>query len=81
MNREVKDLITSIAKELKVKVSDVEKAYEAPFQLMAIIMKHRCDVEKEIYPSMRIPYFLLFHCPHWNKARLRKKQKRKNEAI
>lgn len=82
MNREVKALINSVAKELNIKVSDIEKIYKAPFDLQAIIMKYRCDKEKEVYPSMRIPYFLMFYCPPWNKARLQKKFKKKqNEVI
>ena len=82
MQKEVKTLINSIAKELNISIADVEKIYKAPFDLQSIIMKYRCDKEKEEYPSMRIPYFLLFYCPPWNKARLRKKlKKRKNEVI
>lgn len=82
MNREVKALINSVAKELNIKVSDIEKIYKAPFDLQAIIMKYRCDKEREVYPSMRIPYFLMFYCPPWNKARLQKKFKKKqNEVI
>jgi len=74
-------LINSIAKDMKLKISDVEKVYEAPFDLQAIIMKYRCDREKEEFPSLRIPYFLIFHCPIWNKARLRKKTERKQHEI
>lgn len=81
MNREVKALINSVAKELNIKVSDVEKIYKAPFDLQAIIMKYRCDKEKEVYPSMRIPYFLMFYCPPWNKARLQKKFKKKQNEV
>jgi len=77
----VKALINSIAKELNIKVSDVEKIYKAPFDLQAIIMKYRCDKEKEVYPSMRIPYFLMFYCPPWNKARLQKKFKKKQNEV
>ena len=81
MNREVKALINSVAKELNLRVSDVEKIYKAPFDLQAIIMKYRCDKEKEVYPSMRIPYFLMFYCPPWNKARLQKKFKKKQNEV
>jgi len=77
----VKALINSVAKELNIKVSDVEKIYKAPFDLQAIIMKYRCDKEKEVYPSMRIPYFLMFYCPPWNKARLQKKFKKKQNEV
>jgi hypothetical protein len=81
MQKEIKSLINSIAKEMNLKISDVEKVFEAPFDLQAIIMKYRCDVEKQNYPSLRIPYFLLFYCPEWNKKRLLKKKKKKNETI
>uniref|UniRef100_A0A6M3JZJ6 Uncharacterized protein n=1 Tax=viral metagenome TaxID=1070528 RepID=A0A6M3JZJ6_9ZZZZ len=81
MNREVKALINSLAKEMSLKVSDVEKAYEAPFQLQAIIMKYRCDKEKQTFPSLRIPYFLIFYCPPWNKARLLKKYKNRVKEV
>jgi len=74
-------LINSVAKELNIKVSDVEKIYKAPFDLQAIIMKYRCDKEKEVYPSMRIPYFLMFYCPPWNKATLQKKFKKKQNEV
>lgn len=79
MNPEVKTLVNEVAKELGLKVSDVEKAYNAPFDLQAIIMRYRCDRDKQIFPSLRIPYFLIFYCPEWNKARLRKKFK--NETV
>ena len=81
MNLEIKALISSLAKEMDLKASDIKKAYEAPFDLQAIIMKHRCDREKQIFPSLRIPYFLIFFCPEWNKARLLKKYSKRNEAI
>jgi|WetSurSiteA1Bulk_404760.scaffolds.fasta_scaffold180521_1 hypothetical protein len=80
MNPEVKALINSVAKELNLNVSDVERAYEAPFDLQAIVMKYRCDRDKQIFPSLRIPYFLIFYCPTWNKKRLLKKWK-KDEIV
>jgi hypothetical protein len=80
MNPEVKVVIKEIADELGLKISDVERVYEAPFDLQAIIMKYRCDREKQIFPSLRVPYFLVFHCPDWHKARLQKK-KEENEAV
>ena len=81
MNPEVKALINGVAKELKLSIRDVERVYSAPFDLQAIIMKYRCDRDKQIFPSLRIPYFLIFYCPDWNKTRLRKKFKNKNEII
>jgi hypothetical protein len=81
MNPEVKRLINKVAKDMNLNISDVERIYNAPFELQAIIMKHRCNKEKQVFPSLRIPYFLLFHCPPWNKARLLKKYKKRNEAI
>ena len=81
MNQEVKALIISLAKEMGLSIQDVERAYEAPFDLQAIIMKYRCDREAQTFPSLRIPYFLIFYCPEWNKARLRKKEDKKNEAV
>jgi len=80
MNPEVKALINSVAKEMNLNVSDVERAYEAPFDLQAIVMKYRCDGDKQVFPSLRIPYFLIFYCPDWNKKRLLKKWK-KDEII
>ncbi len=80
MNREVKILINEIARELNINVIDVERIYEAPFDLQSIIMKYRCDRVKKIFPSLRIPYFLIFHCPDWNKKRLLKREQY-NETI
>jgi len=75
-------LIRNIAKDLNISIADVERIYRAPFDLQAIVMKYRCDKEKGIYPSMRIPYFLLFYCPPWNRARLQRKLKKKrDEAV
>lgn len=76
MNREVKTLIQNLAKEMKLKAEDVERVYEAPFALMAIVMKYRCDKDKEYFPSLRIPYFGIFHCPPWNRRRMQKIKKR-----
>ena len=80
MNIETKSLLKKVAKELDLNVVDVEKAYNAPFELQAIVMKYRCDREKQLFPSLRIPYFLIFYCPPWNKARLLKKYKKQHEA-
>ena len=69
----MKTLINSVAKEMNLSPLDVERAYEAPFDLQSIIMRFRCDREKQFFPALRIPYFLIFYCPEWNKARLRRK--------
>jgi hypothetical protein len=76
MNQEVKSLISSLAKEMNL--TDVERAYNAPFELQAIVMKYRCDRKKKKFPSLRIPYFLLFFCPEWNKKRLLRMEKCKD---
>ena len=81
MNSEVKTLIKAIAKDMNLTVAEVERAYEAPFDLQAIIMKYRCDREKQKFPSLRIPYFLIFYCPEWNKKRLVKKYKKKVDEV
>lgn len=75
---EVKKIISAVAKEMNLSIADVERVYEAPFDLQAIIMKYRCDREKQKFPSLRIPYFLLFYCPDWNKKKLLKRYKDKN---
>ena len=82
MNLEVKSLIASLAKEMNLNIEDVERAYEAPFALQAIIMKYRCDREKKHFPSLRIPYFLIFYCPPWKKKELEKREEqKKNEVV
>jgi hypothetical protein len=81
MNQEVKSLISSLAKEMNLNIEDVERVYEAPFALQAIIMKYRCDREKLYFPSLRIPYFLIFYCPPWNKERLQKRRDKKNAVV
>ena len=85
MNREVKALISSLAKEMNLSQEEIEKVYEAPFALMAIVMKHRCDREKLYFPSLRVPYFGIFYCPPWNKKRLQKMRdrikKKKDEIV
>jgi len=81
MNSEVKTLIKAIAKDMNLTTAEVERAYEAPFDLQAIIMKYRCDREKQKFPSLRIPYFLIFYCPEWNKKRLVKKYKKKVDEV
>lgn len=76
---EVKKIISAVAKEMNLSITDVERVYEAPFDLQAIIMKYRCDREKQKFPSLRIPYFLLFYCPEWNKKKLLKRYKNKTD--
>jgi hypothetical protein len=80
MNPEVKTLMNSVAKEMDLNIGDVEKAYNAPFELQAIVMKYRANKDTQWFPSLRIPYFLIFYCPIWNKIRLLKKYKKKNET-
>lgn len=65
---------------MKLNIGDVQRVYEAPFDLQAIIMKYRTNRETQTFPSLRIPYFLIFYCPPWNKARLLKKYKKKHEV-
>ena len=81
VNIETKSLIKNIAKEFGLTFQEVERVYNAPFELQAIIMKYRCDRKKQIFPSLRIPYFLIFFCPEWTKKRLRKKYKDEDEVI
>jgi hypothetical protein len=81
MNPQVKSLINSIAKDMKLNIVDVERAYQAPFELQTIIMKYRVDRDRQVFPSLRIPYFLIFFCPEWRKERLKKIQEKKNEAV
>lgn len=76
MQQEVKSLINSVAKEMGLSIGDVEKVYNAPFELQAIIMKYRVDRKKQYFPSLRIPYFLIFYCPDWNKERLLKQEQK-----
>jgi hypothetical protein len=80
----VKSLISSLAKEMNLDQIDIERVYEAPFALFAIVMRFRCDREKKHFPSLRIPYFGIFYCPPWNKARLTKIEERiknKKDAV
>jgi hypothetical protein len=82
MNQEVKSLIASLAKEMNLSQEDVQRVYEAPFALQAIIMKYRCDREKLHFPALRIPYFGVFYCPSWNKERIQKfMEKKKNASV
>jgi hypothetical protein len=66
-------LLNKVAAEMGLKIGDVEKAYQAPFELQSIVMRYRCDREKQIFPSLRIPYFLIFYCPEWRKKQLKKR--------
>jgi len=72
MNREVKLILRKIAKEHNISFQDIEKVYEAPFKLQAFNMKNNCDRSILKFPSLRIPYFGIFHCPEWHKRRLKK---------
>jgi len=73
MNREVRVLFKELAKKHGLTMEQIEKVFEAPFKLQAHNMKQRCDREKLKFPSLRIPYFGIFHCPEWHKKRLKKK--------
>ena len=79
MTDPVKIILSKVARELGISYADAERAYRAPFELQSIIMRYRCDREKQIFPSLRIPYFLIFFCPPWKKEQFKKLQK-KNEA-
>jgi len=75
----VKNLINSLAKEMELSPLDIERAYKAPFELQSIIMRYRCDRERQHFPSLRIPYFLIFFCPEKRKQRLKKLQEMKKD--
>jgi hypothetical protein len=71
--------LNRVARELDISITDAERMYEAPFELQSIIMKYRCDRHKQIFPSLRIPYFLIFYCPEWHKERLKKRTEKKDK--
>ena len=73
--------MTKIAKDMGVSLEDVERAYKAPFELQSIIMRYRCDREKLHFPSLRVPYFLIFYCPPWTKKRLQRYKDNNNEIV
>ena len=73
MNREVKLLLKEFAKTHGLTQEQAEAIFEAPFKLQAYNMKKRCNRHKLKFPSLRIPYFGIFHCPEWHKKRLKKK--------
>jgi len=75
----VKNLINNLAKEMELDPLDVERVYKAPFELQSIIMRYRCDRERQYFPSLRIPYFLIFYCPEKRKQRLKQLQERKKK--
>ena len=77
MNPEVKELLKRVAEEMNLSYTDVERAYKAPFELQSIIMRYRCDRDKGYFPSLRIPYFLIFYCPEWKKRKLMELNRRK----
>jgi hypothetical protein len=55
-----------------ISVTDAERMYKAPFELQSIIQRYRCDRTTQTFPSLRIPYFLIFYCPEWRKKQLKK---------
>ena len=65
---------------MNLNIIDVERAYSAPFDLQAIVMKHRCDRKTQTFPSLRIPYFLIFYCPDFHRKKLRKRAEKFNEV-
>ena len=78
-NPELKNLIKLIAKEEGLTMEDVKRIPNVGFEFQAHVMRNKCNREKLIFPSVRIPYWGIFFCREGTKERLaRLNEKNKN---
>lgn len=73
MNRDLRQLARIYAKEKGLKLEDVLNAVNIPFEFFAHIMKDKCNRDKVYFPSVRIPYWGIYHSPEWMRKRFKKR--------
>jgi hypothetical protein len=78
MNSQVvlRRLLKVVARNNKVNLVDVERVFKASFEFQAMVMKTKCDKEKLEFPSVRVPYWGLFHCTDYTRKRLTRLNKK-----
>lgn len=74
-----KKLIEEIAKKYNLTNKQIENIVNTYFLFLYKMLKEECDKKNDIFPSLRIPYFGIFHVP--NKVREFLKKKYSNEII
>ncbi len=72
----LKKLLKVVAKRNDLNLRDVERAFNAPFEFQAMVMKTKCNREKLEFPAVRVPYWGLFYCADYTRGRLKRLNKR-----
>ena len=80
MNRDLRKLAKLYAQEHGLNLPDVLNVINVSFEFFVHVMETKCDRQKLHFPSVRIPYWGIYHSPDWMKERI-KKHKKKNEII
>ena len=79
MNSDLRKLAKIYAQEHGLKTSDVLNVIDIPFEFLTYIMKNKCDRKTLHFPSVRIPYWGIYHSPNWMKERIKKRHKDDNK--
>jgi hypothetical protein len=75
MNNDLRKLAKLYAKEHELNLQDVLNVIDIPFEFLTHIMKTKCNRKKLHFPSVRIPYWGIYHSPDWMKERIKRKYK------
>ena len=81
MNNDLRKLAKLYAQEHGLLLPDVLNVIDIPFEFLTHIMKTKGNRKTLHFPSVRIPYWGIFHSPEWMKERIRKKNKKKLDEI
>lgn len=69
-NRELKGLVKIVANEESITAKDIEEIIDSPFIFQATVMRS-ADRSALKFPSVRIPYWGIFHAPQWRVDKLK----------
>ncbi len=72
----LRKLLKAVAKDNFLTLIEVERILKAPYEFQAMIMKTKCNREELDFPTVRVPFWGLFHCADYTKDRLKRLNKR-----
>lgn len=76
---DIKKLTKMIAKEFGLNMAQIEDVIDSVFSFQAHVMKTKCDRKTMYFPSVRIPYWGVFHCPPYSKDYYKKFNERRKD--
>jgi hypothetical protein len=78
---ESKKIIRELSSKYKVTIEQVENIIRSPFLLQIKVMREKCNKEKLIFPTVKIPGWGMFYFPNSCRKTREEKLRKQNEVI